>query len=388
MKKTLAFILVVIFTIALVLTEASGDVSGDYTYDVKSDQTATITRYRGDEPSIVLPTVLESYIVTEIDTSAFTLCDTLTSVTLSKTIRTIGNYTFAFCSTLSSIEVSPDNTYYSSIDGVLFRKADKTLLTYPAGKPDTTYSVPYGTLAIADDAFWNCESLTSVSLPDTLLTIGSSSFYGCNGLTSVTLPSSLQTVGTGIFAACTSLTSLTISPSNTVFTTIDGILFRTEDKALLAYPAGKTATAYTVPQGIQAIGGGAFSGCQNLVSITLPDTLLSIGDAAFTGCTSLTSINALNSFPPVTISDGNAGNLLTSNILPEALTSIGDYAFWGCSALATLGFSDTLQHIGNNAFYNCDALTLIVPLNSYAYTYAMDNEISYLYTNTLDWLNP
>ena len=44
---------------------------------------------------------------------------------------------------------------------------------------------------IANNAFWGCESLTSVNIPNTVTEIGSDAFYDCSRLTSVTIPNSI-----------------------------------------------------------------------------------------------------------------------------------------------------------------------------------------------------
>lgn len=73
------------------------------------------------------------------------------------------------------------------------------------------------------------------------------------------------------------------------------------------YAEDKTVTEIVLPEGMTAIGDGAFSGCCNLERINLPEGLRTIGDGAFLNCISLT-------VPP----------------LPVSLTRIGDGAFGGC----------------------------------------------------------
>lgn len=47
----------------------------------------------------------------------------------------------------------------------------------------------------------------------------------------------------------------------------------------------------TIPEGITAISGQAFSNCVNLTSITIPEGVTSIGNKSFVGCSSLETIN-------------------------------------------------------------------------------------------------
>ena len=69
--------------------------------------------------------------------------------------------------------------------------------------------VSYSVEAVADNAFKDCTTLTTVTLPLTLKTIGVSAFEGCTGLTSIRFPGSLASVGKAAFKGCTALTGVT-----------------------------------------------------------------------------------------------------------------------------------------------------------------------------------
>ena len=69
-----------------------------------------------------------------------------------------------------------------------------------------TYSVDF----IGDQAFYNCENLTSVTIPNTVWIIGYQAFCGCTGLTSITIPNRVKVINGAAFCNCTSLTSIII----------------------------------------------------------------------------------------------------------------------------------------------------------------------------------
>ncbi|MDY2864948.1 MAG: leucine-rich repeat domain-containing protein, partial [Oscillospiraceae bacterium] len=77
-------------------------------------------------------------------------------------------------------------------------------------------------------------------------------------------------------------------------------------------------------------------GCTRLTSITIPDRVNSIGEGAFSGCSSLTSIT-----------------------IPDSVTSIGDYAFSRCTSLASITIPSRVTSIGNGVFNNCSSLSEI-----------------------------
>ena len=79
------------------------------------------------------------------------------------------------------------------------------------------------------------------------------------------------------------------------YKTIDGVLYAvgyegTKDWILVRYPAGSTATSYTVHENCRRIARGAFQGAAYLREIYIPETVSFIGDNAFDGCTGLHAI--------------------------------------------------------------------------------------------------
>lgn len=234
--------------------------SGDYEYALLDDGTIEITKYNGSADHLAIPATLDGKTVTAIGDSAFYLCSSLTSVSIPDSVEQIGTNPFAVCSALKTISVSPEHPYFATIDGVLFRKADKILIACPAGIKSTTYSIPYGITTIGDSAFYKCSSLKSVSIPDTVTSIGNDAFYWCSSLTSIAIPDSVTSIENSAFLSCYSLTSVTI------------------------------------PHSVTSIGDSAFIGCDSLTSIIISDSVTSIGDSAFSYCPDLTLTVPRNSY--------------------------------------------------------------------------------------------
>ena len=107
---------------------------------------------------------------------------------------------------LAKIDVDDDNVYYRSEDGVLFT-ADNTLMLYPAGKENGSYTVPEGTVKIGEHAFGGRNySLEEVTLPDSVREIEENAFNGCAALTSVKMGQGVETIGSEAFWGCHALT--------------------------------------------------------------------------------------------------------------------------------------------------------------------------------------
>lgn len=117
--------------------------------------------------------------VTEIGSIAFSGCSSLTSIAIPASITSIAGNAFYSCSGLTSIEVASDNNSYSSSDGVLFDKARKTLVIYPSGKRNSSYTVPDAVTAIGEGAFFDCGHLASVTISGSVTAIGNSAFQNC-----------------------------------------------------------------------------------------------------------------------------------------------------------------------------------------------------------------
>ena len=327
-KKCFVALLMVVVMMCACWTGAVAEDERDYQYALLDDGTVEITGYNGKAEKLTIPNMLNGKKVTSIDNRAFYLCNSLISIIIPDSVEKISVNPFAYCRTLKSIFVSSEHPYFFAIDGVLFRKADSCLISYPKGREYTTYNIPQGITAIGNSAFFCCDSLISVAIPDSVISIRDSAFSCCKSLTSITIPDSVTSIGDETFSSCVSLTSVTI------------------------------------PDSVTSIGDSAFSSCVSLTSVTIPDSVTSIGNIAFSFCTSLTSIT-----------------------IPDSVTFIGDSAFDFCESLTSVSIPDSVTFIGDNAFSGCPNLILTVPRNSYVAEYAKTNNIPYTYPDANDWLN-
>jgi len=226
---------------------------------------------------------------TSIAGYAFSGCTSLVSITIPASVTTIGNRAFQACTGLTAITVNSGNTNYISDQGVLYNKDKTVLLAYPAAKTGTTFTIPASVTSIYDSAFQGCANITSITIPNGVASIGNDAFWYSTSITSINLPASLTSIGTNVFASCARLTTITVDSGNTNYTSDQGVLYNKDKTVLVAYPAGKTGTTFTIPSSVTSIGAGAFGGCA-FTSITIPSGVTSIGNAAFSNCTSLTSV--------------------------------------------------------------------------------------------------
>jgi hypothetical protein len=134
--------------------------------------------------------------LTSIGSSAFNGCY-MTNISIPGHVASIGSTAFA-CPYLDAIIVNQTNSYYSSLDGVLFNKSQTTLIEYPGGRIGA-YVMPNTVTNVGDYAFYYCENLTGISLSDKLTAIGSYAFNNCQSLTTITIPSGVNFIGDQAF---------------------------------------------------------------------------------------------------------------------------------------------------------------------------------------------
>ena len=112
--------------------------------------------------------------MTNIGSSAFSYCSSLSSVTIPNSVTNIGEYVFSNCSGLTSI------------------------------------TIPNSVTNIEQKAFYGCSGLTSLLIPNSVTSIGESAFQGCSKMSSLVLSNELKLIKANTFNGCTSLSSITI----------------------------------------------------------------------------------------------------------------------------------------------------------------------------------
>jgi len=76
-------------------------------------------------------------------------------------------------------------------------------------------NIPNSVITLGNNAFSQCQNLSSITIPNTVTSLLYGVFYNCTSLSSITIPSSVTTIGLNAFDFCTSLTSITIPSSVT-----------------------------------------------------------------------------------------------------------------------------------------------------------------------------
>ncbi len=137
-------------------------------YKSNGDGTCTVVGMGSctDKIVIVPDKSPDGLLVMAIGKKAF-MGENMNEVKLPASIISIGEAAFARCASLTDISVDGANPMYASERGVLFNREMTTLICYPSGKTDSTYTIPKSVTRIETMAFSSCKSLASVSYAGT-----------------------------------------------------------------------------------------------------------------------------------------------------------------------------------------------------------------------------
>lgn len=305
--------LLTFFPVSTVTVFASGSpmayTDGSYQFILNADNTATITKYTGNEHRITIPAqvaqgtqtypvskigdrvfcnykyVLTSVqipdTVTEIGSNAFYNCTSLKSVTIQDNkpscVKKIGRQAFMFCSVLSDIPILDSVT---EIGSEAFHQCEKL----------DTVTIPEGVTSVADGMFSYCYSLHTVTLPDSVTAIEERAFTG-TALTQIHIPANVAQIGTDAFSECFALSAITSDSES--YPAIDNVLYEKAangDYALIRYPSQRADPAFKIPNGVARIETHAFAGCARLERIAIPSSVTKISEYAFSSCESLKTV--------------------------------------------------------------------------------------------------
>ena len=371
-----------------------------YTYTILTDDTIKITKYKGTDESIVIPSEIDGKKVTVIGSSAFygfkslknieipdgitsienyafCQCWSITSLSVPESVTSIGTGAFRFCGDLKEIKLPSNLTVLS--DSLFGADANLEYITFGDAEKTDTVIIPETVQKIGNYVFMNCEKIKNINLPANLKSIGKTCFQGCISLTGLFIPQSVESIGGGIFGDCDALQSVEIEDENNNFIFKDGILYDVKNGILVsavnslipekvivdectktidysAFADCNNLYEIEIPQGVVNIGEKAFARLDNLKNIDIPDSVTNITTLAFYRCNGLVSVQVPGSVTAIKNGTFRECNNLKKVILNEGITGIEQYAFYDCELLEEISIPGTVTTVGNSAFYRCKNL--------------------------------
>ncbi|MGN0443255.1 MAG: leucine-rich repeat domain-containing protein, partial [Acutalibacteraceae bacterium] len=221
----------------------------------------------------------------------------------------------------------------------------------------------YTVTVIGDDAFKDCDELTSVTIPNSIVTISKCAFYRCHGLEIVTISDSVTTIGDYAFHD----TALYYNEENWengvlyigkylitagYWNSLGDCVIREGTKLIADWAFGwcKDFTSVTIPDSVTTIGKNAFYSCDSLESVTIGNGVATIGEEAFEYCESLMNVAIGNSVTVIEKSAFENCRSLTSLKIPNSVSYIGSLAFRYCSNLESVFLGDSVTSVGYDVF--------------------------------------
>lgn len=83
------------------------------------------------------------------------------------------------------IEVPENNPYLITIDGVIYSKDKRKLISYSREKEEKSFTIPEEVEEIGSYAFVRCHYLTDIKIPKKVNMIQDNTFYNCISLCNV-----------------------------------------------------------------------------------------------------------------------------------------------------------------------------------------------------------
>lgn len=409
-KRIFSFIA---FSVFCLLAKAQKvDVDGFY-YQINTEhKTAALLGISSySSPNLVLVESFDynetTYQVTSISRKAF-YNSSITSVSIPKTVLTVGDQAFYNCSSLREVILSDGTSplFFESPTSSCFGCLNESSLNlkslYIGRSFDFSYYSPFA----------NQPKLNEVTIGPYVTSLPSSFLSHANALNSIKIPSNVLHLGSSAFDSCESLTEVSILGETSVLESIPPFAFNGCLKL----------ASITIPSSVRSLGDHSFSHCSSLESITIPSSVDSIGYCAFDHCSKLKSVHIddgltslffdnqtsggcflncpieslylgrsitkfFNVDPPfgdkpnlkqVTIG-GNVSMLdaslfqndvsLTSIVIPGSVNTINSRAFFNCSSLRSIVFESSdisinFDYPGISVFKDCpvEGLTIKRPL--------------------------
>ncbi len=348
---------------------------------------------------------------TEIPANLFYGCSSLADITIPASVSVIASNAFSGTA-LESVKVDPRNTYFKSIDGILYTADGTGIVLIPAQKNLGDFVIPNTVTAIGDElfeglgtlktltfeggrtepltigerAFAECYNLTSVKFTEKIASIGERAFYSCGSLVSVYIASDMteSVFGEDAFYYCESLIEVcnksqidlaagskncgyvaryalrVYTEGESAVSVNNGfVLMNMEDGVYLISYVGDE-TSVTVPEGVTHIYTYAFG--EGIEHVTLASTVKEIMEGAFYD-SSIKSVTFNEGLLKIGYSAFYYADLESLD-LPDTIVEIGEDAFYGTKISGTVALPESLTSVGSYALSVSSDITFVTTLGA------------------------
>ncbi len=136
-------------------------------YEAPYGEGYIITKYKGKDPHVIIPDIINGLPVIGIEYPGFSKCTSVESIVVSDNVQSVCRYAFSKCKNLKKIVLGRG---ISTIPMELF---ESSTALCEVVLPDTLQS-------IESCAFWHCDSMTALKIPESVKFIDRSAFSASN----------------------------------------------------------------------------------------------------------------------------------------------------------------------------------------------------------------
>ena len=358
---------------------------------VKENDIYKLIAYKGLNENITLPDtingatyVLESIsgvtnlvipeTVANIEKTALIYNETLTTITIPKSLKQIELEMFYNCKNLRDIYYNGTMEDWCKLSILYdYTPYEQSLPSYYA---DNIY------LLNENNEYYKP---TEIVIPQGIEKIGNYQFFGFKEVTSISISNTVKEISGNAFCNCTLVKDIyyngTIEDWCQVkrgyayfaegMTNYDNFYMLDENNQYYI------PTDIIIPEGIETIWGNSFYYFPFLNSITIPKSVKSIESGAFDWCNNLSNIyynGTIEDWCKMNMNDSSmmsyVNNIymlddkgeyyrITEIAIPEGITTLGNYQFYGFGELTTVILPSTLTEIGYYSFVDCHIDTII-----------------------------
>ncbi len=248
---------------------------------------------------------------------------------------------------------SGQTLYYKKVSGT----TDEVYLCTPYSQSSYgSYTKPSGNVVVPEtviygghtynvtgmylNPFKSCRNLTSVTLPEGMNYFnGTALFKGCTSLETINLPTTMTNglSWSSCFDSCWSLVEVNYAAGNSVYKSVNGVVFSYDGERLVLYPPGKNPGS---PNFLYNLAGSAAGGLKRIGSlahnryieeVNIPNTVTIIGASAFYDCP-----------------------LLRRVVVGDGVEKVYNNAFGACPQIEEVSFGCSVDSIGQLIFYSIE----------------------------------
>lgn len=243
----------------------------------------------------------------ELPASMFYCCDNLATINLPEGMTRLGKMSLSSTS-ISSITLPStlEEIDTCALQWTLISKIDLMNVKYIRNQAFsncenlTTITGGNSLVELGSTVFTRCNKLTSAQIPEGLKRMVGGSYFRCTGLKDATIPSTVEYIERNPFVGCTGLDRVKVAAGNSSYAELDSCLYEVKGgKAyrLISVPSARLNKVMVLQPGTEVISGQAMREVE-LTAFIAGKGLKSIESSAFSSIKTLTTVKVLETVPP------------------------------------------------------------------------------------------